>query len=85
MQPVLWMLLGAPAGFLARFLLGCSPHKWHWNMLCGTLGAASATQIARCCGWPPLNKADFYGFTLAIWGACLVQGAALLIGRKIKQ
>ena len=47
MQPVLWMVLGAPAGFLARFLLGCSTRKWHWNILCGTLGAALAAQIAR--------------------------------------
>lgn len=84
MQPVLWMVLGAPAGFLARFLLGCSTRKWHWNILCGTLGTALAAQIARYCGWPPLNKANFYGFMLAIAGACLVQGVALLIGKRLK-
>ena len=51
---------------------------------CGTLGAALAAQIARYCGWPPLNKANFYGFMLAIAGACLVQGVALLIGKRLE-
>ena len=54
------------------------------HILCGTLGAALAAQIARYCGWPPLNKANFYGFMLAIAGACLVQGVALLIGKRLK-
>ena len=83
MQPVLWMVLGAPAGFLARFLLGCSTRKWHWNILCGTLGAALAAQIARYCGWPPLNKANFYGFMLAIAGACLAPRAPLFSGTTL--
>ena len=43
-----------------------------------------AAQIARYCGWPPLNKANFYGFMLAIAGACLVQGVALLIGKRLE-
>ena len=84
MQPVLWMVLGAPAGFLARFLLGCSTRKWHWNILCGTLGAALAAQIARYCGWPPLNTAQCDGGMLAVAGACRGQGVALLIGKRLE-
>ena len=84
MQPVLWMVLGVPAGFLARFLLGCDTAKWYWNLLCGVLGAALAAQAARCCGWPGVYRADLYGLTLSVVGACLLQGTALPTAKKLK-
>lgn len=77
MRPVLWIILGVPAGYLARFLLGCNTRKWHWNLLCGTAGAALAAAFCRACSWAALDKADLYTLLLAIIGACVVQGLTL--------
>lgn len=77
MRPVLWIILGVPAGYLARFLLGCDTRKWQWNLLCGTSGAALAAAFAQACRWAALDKADFYSLLLAIIGACVMQGLVM--------
>lgn len=81
MNLLLWIVLGALAGFLAGLLLGETRHRF-WPLLgVGILGAALGGLTAKGLGLGGITGLNLYSLLIAVGGACLL----LLIFRLLRR
>ena len=71
MNILLWILLGALAGYLASLIMG----KWQgWlsNIVIGILGAGLGGFVASLLGLGGITGFNLYSLLVAVAGACLL-------------
>jgi len=72
MNLILWLVLGALAGYLARVILGRCFGAWWEDVIIGALGAVIGGYIATALGLGPVTGLNLYSLLVAIFGACLL-------------
>lgn len=72
MNLILWLVLGALAGYLARVILGKVSGAWWQDVLVGALGAVIGGYIALALGLGPVTGLNLYSLLVAIFGACIL-------------
>ena len=72
MNILLWIVLGALAGWLAGIILGHERRGWLANLVIGILGAALGGAIATALGFGGITGLNLYSLLLAVAGACLL-------------
>ncbi|MBR6186324.1 MAG: GlsB/YeaQ/YmgE family stress response membrane protein [Clostridia bacterium] len=80
MSILLWIVLGALAGFIAGKIMGNEKRGFLANMLIGILGANIGGFAASLLGGTGVTGFNPYSLLVAVGGACLL----LLIVRKIR-
>jgi len=83
MNLILWLVLGALAGFLARLILGYATGRWWLDILLGILGAVVGGYIAVALGLGPVTGFNLYSLLIAILGACLLLVIIRLVRRRL--
>ena len=71
MNILLWVVLGALAGWLAGLIMG-ERRGWAGNILVGILGSAVGGFVASLLGWGGVNGFNLYSLLVAVAGACLL-------------
>lgn len=69
---ILWLVLGALAGYLARVLLKRTAGKWWQNVLIGALGAMLGGYLSMALGLGPVTGLNLYSLLVAVFGAALL-------------
>lgn len=72
MNILLWIVLGALAGWLAGIVLGHERRNWLANLVLGILGAGLGGAIATALGFGGITGFNLYSLLLAVAGACLL-------------
>lgn len=83
MNILLWIALGALAGWLASLIMGHCGNNWAINLLVGVLGAALGGFTASTLGWGGITGLDLSSLLIAIAGACLLLGAYGLLRKYV--
>ena len=84
MNIVLWILLGALAGYLASLIMGRGGRgggAWLVNVIIGILGAGIGGFVASALGLGGVTGFNLYSLLVAVAGACLLLGLYNLIRR----
>ena len=72
MNLILWIALGALAGFVARLIIGSFAGVWWQDILLGIVGAVVGGFVASLLGLGAVTGFNLYSLLIAIGGACLV-------------
>lgn len=83
MNWILWLALGALAGYLARLLLGRNKGVWWQDMLVGAFGAVIGGYIATALGLGPVTGLNLYSLLVAIFGAAVLTLIIEFIRRRL--
>ena len=83
MNILLWIVLGALAGWLAGMIMGQEGRNWLVNILIGVLGAAIGGVVASLLGLGGITGFDLYSLLIAVAGACLLLGVYSLLRRHL--
>lgn len=83
MNWILWLILGALAGFLARIILGQSTGVWWQDVLVGAFGAMIGGYLAVALGLGPVTGLNLYSLLVAVVGAVLLLLLLRFIRRKL--
>lgn len=81
MNILLWIVLGALAGYLASLIMGRSRGYWLVNVIIGVVGAALGGFVASALGLGGITGFNLYSLLVAVAGACLLLGLFNLIKR----
>ena len=84
MNWILWLILGALAGYLARIILGRSAAAWWQDVLVGALGAVIGGYIAVALGLGAVTGLNLYSLLVAVVGAIILLLLLDIIRRKLK-
>ena len=83
MNILLWLILGALAGWLAGLIMGSDGRNWLVNILIGVLGAAIGGFVASLLGLGGITGFNLYSLLIAVVGACLLLGIYNLLRRYL--
>ncbi|MBQ2977527.1 MAG: GlsB/YeaQ/YmgE family stress response membrane protein [Clostridia bacterium] len=83
MNILLWLILGALAGWLAGLIMGRDGRNWLVNILIGVLGAAIGGFVASLLGLGGVTGFNLYSLLIAVAGACLLLGVYNLLRRHL--
>jgi len=83
MNILLWIVLGALAGWIAGFIMGNGNRNWLGNIIIGILGAALGGFVAAALGLGGISGFNLYSLLVAVGGACLLLALFNLIRRKL--
>lgn len=83
MNLIIWLILGALAGFIARLILGQGMGVWWMNVLVGAFGAVIGGYIAVALGLGPVTGLNLYSLLIAVFGAVLLLLLLRFIRRKL--
>ena len=83
MNILLWIILGALAGWLAGLIMGRTGGHWLANVLIGVLGAAIGGVAASLLGLGGITGFNLYSLLIAVAGACLLLGVYNLLRRHL--
>lgn len=83
MNILLWLILGALAGWLAGLIMGSDGRNWLVNILIGVLGAAIGGFVASLLGLGGITGFNLYSLLIAVAGACLLLGIYNLLRRHL--
>ena len=72
MNILLWIVLGALAGWLAGLIMGGEKRGWLGNILVGILGAALGGLVASLLGFGGVDGFNLYSLLVAVGGSCLL-------------
>ena len=72
MNILLWIVLGALAGWLAGLIMGGERRGWLGNILVGVLGAALGGVVASLLGFGGVDGFNLYSLLVAVGGSCLL-------------
>lgn len=84
MNWILWLILGALAGYLARIILGRNAAAWWQDVLVGALGAVIGGYIAVALGLGAVTGFNLYSLLVAVFGAIVLLLLLDIIRRKLK-
>ena len=84
MNWILWLILGALAGYLARVILGRNAAAWWQDVLVGALGAVIGGYIAVALGLGAITGFNLYSLLVAVFGAVVLLLLLDIIRRKLK-
>ncbi len=84
MNWILWLILGALAGYLARIILGRNAAAWWQDVLVGALGAVIGGYIAVALGLGAITGFNLYSLLVAVFGAIVLLLLLDIIRRKLK-
>ena len=71
MNILLWLVLGAVAGWIAGLIMG-ERRGWAGNILVGILGAGIGGFVASLLGWGGVDGFHLYSLLVAVGGACIL-------------
>ena len=80
MNLLIWILLGALAGWIAGLIMK-SGRNWLVNVVGGGLGAAVGGFVASALGMGGITGLNLYSLLVAVAGACLLLGLFNLLRR----
>ena len=80
MNLLIWILLGALAGWIAGLIMK-SGRNWLVNVVVGVLGAAVGGFVASVLGMGGITGLNLYSLLVAVAGACLLLGLFNLLRR----
>ena len=80
MNLLIWILLGARAGWIAGLIMK-SGRNWLVNVVVGVLGAAVGGFVASALGMGGITGLNLYSLLVAVAGACLLLGLFNLLRR----
>ena len=80
MNLLIWILLGALAGWIAGLIM-ISGRYWLVNVVVGVLGAAVGGFVASALGMGGITGLNLYSLLVAVAGACLLLGLFNLLRR----
>ena len=83
MNLILWLVMGALAGYLARVILGYATGRWWLDIITGVLGAVVGGSIATALGLGAITGFNLYSLLVAIAGACLLLVLIRLLRRRL--
>lgn len=83
MNIILWIALGALAGWIAGLIMGNGGRSWIVNMVIGVLGAALGGYVATLAGLGGISGFNLYSLLVAVAGACLLLAIFNLIRRLL--
>ena len=83
MNLILWLVMGALAGYLARLILGYASGRWWLDIILGVLGAMAGGSIATALGLGAITGFNLYSLLVAIAGACLLLVLIRLLRRHL--
>lgn len=81
---ILWLILGAIAGFLARVILGRSAAAWWQDVIIGALGAVIGGYIAVALGLGAVTGLNLYSLLVAVFGAIVLLLLLDIVRRRVK-
>ena len=81
---ILWLILGAIAGFLARIILGRSAAAWWQDVIIGALGAVIGGYIAVALGLGAVTGLNLYSLLVAVFGAIVLLLLLDVVRRRVK-
>lgn len=84
MNIILYLALGALAGWAARLIMGSPRAHILWDILIGVIGAALGGLIASALGLGSITRFNLYSVVVAIFGACLLLALASWLKRYIR-
>ena len=82
MNILLWIILGALAGYLASLIMG-GGQSWLANVIIGVLGAGIGGFVASLLGLGGVTGFNLYSLLVAVAGACLLLGLFNLLKRTL--
>ena len=85
MNILLWIALGALAGWLAGLIMGGERRGWLGNILIGVLGAAVGGFVASLVGWGGVDGFNLYSLLVAVGGACLLLWIYNMVQRRMQK
>lgn len=85
MNILLWILLGALAGWLAGLIMGGERRGWLGNILVGILGAAVGGLVASLLGLGGVDGFNLYSLLVAVGGSCLLLWIYSMIQRRTQK
>lgn len=83
MNILLWIVLGALAGWIAGLIMGNGNRNWLANIIIGILGAALGGFVAAALGLGGISGFNLYSLLVAVGGACLLLALFNLIRRSL--
>ncbi len=72
MNIILWLILGALAGWIAGLIMNKQHNVWWINLIIGMVGAVLGGYIASLLGIGGINGFTLYSLLIAVGGACLL-------------
>ena len=81
---ILWLILGAAAGYIARVILGRRAAAWWQDALVGALGAVIGGYIAVALGLGAVTGFNLYSLLVAVFGAVVLLLAMDIVRRRLK-
>lgn len=81
---ILWLILGAIAGFLARVILGRSAAAWWQDVIIGAMGAVIGGYIAVALGLGAVTGLNLYSLLVAVFGAIVLLLLLDIVRRRVK-
>ncbi len=72
MNLILWLILGALAGWLAGKMMGGEKRGWLGNIVVGILGAGLGGLVASLLGLGGVDGFNLYSLLVAVAGSCLL-------------
>ena len=85
MNILLWIVLGALAGWLAGLIMGGERRGWLGNILVGILGAAVGGLVASLLGLGGVDGFNLYSLLVAVGGSCLLLWIYSMIQRRTQK
>ncbi len=83
MNILLWIALGALAGWLAGLIMGGERRGWLGNILVGILGAALGGVVASLLGFGGVDGFNLYSLLVAVGGACILLWIYNMLQRRM--
>lgn len=83
MNIILWIILGALAGWIAALVMGLPGRNWIAHIIIGILGAALGGYVATLAGLGGITGFNLYSLLVAVAGACLLLAIFNLIRRAL--
>ena len=83
MNILLWIVLGALAGWLAGLIMG-ERRSWLGNILVGILGSIVGGFAASLLGLGGVDGFNLYSLLIAVAGACLLLWVFSMIAKRAK-
>jgi len=83
MNIVLWIVLGALAGWIAGLIMGNMGRNWIVHIVIGILGAALGGFVATLAGLGGITGFNLYSLLVAVAGACLLLAIFNLLRRSL--
>lgn len=80
---ILWIVLGAVAGWIASILMGTNGQQGLlMNIIVGVIGAALGGWIVGFFGWGPADGFNFWSLIVAVLGAIVLLAIVRLFTRN---